>query len=65
MGVSDPRLCSLNQCINATGMQVVAAGISEATSYGNAFAQLYHAGEFHSQWEFREMLKRVAKYPIL
>ena len=48
----------LNQCVaNATGMQV-AAGISEATSYGNAFAQLYHAGEFHSQWEFREMLKR-------
>lgn len=46
----------LNQSIaNATGL-VVEAGPSEATAYGNAFAQLYWSKEIASIGQFREAM---------
>lgn len=52
------RALFLNECIaNATGLGVI-AGQSEATAYGNAFAQLYWGKELTSIEEFREMLAK-------
>lgn len=51
----------LNRCVaNATGKTVV-AGISEATAFGNAFSQLYYAGELSSVSEFRALLRKNEK----